>query len=184
MSNNFFTFSDLCAGIGGFRIGLESIGGQCVYSSEIDTDCEMTYQSNFGEPFNFHDLTKIDALSFPKVDIFCAGFPCQPFSIAGKQKGFNDARGNIFFKLAEIIFHSKPNIVFLENVSNLISINNGEIMKSILAKLNEIGYNVTYEILDSSNFGIPQSRKRVYIVGIRKEITNMPFQFTKKQNPK
>ncbi|MDI9364299.1 MAG: DNA (cytosine-5-)-methyltransferase [Flavobacterium sp.] len=184
MADKKFTFSDLCAGIGGFRIGLESIGGHCIYSSEIDGDCEATYKSNFGEKFDFHDVLKINPTTFPSVDVFCAGFPCQPFSIAGKQKGFNDPRGEIFFKLAEIIKQSQPKVVFLENVTNLVIINKGEVMKSILATLDEIGYNVSYEILDSSNFGIPQTRKRVYIVGQRKDLTSQLFEFTKKTKPK
>jgi len=184
MKEKLFTFSDLCAGIGGFRLGLESIGGHCVYSSEINTDCEITYMSNFGEKFNFHDLLKIDSTTFPTVDIFCAGFPCQPFSIAGKQQGFSDPRGEIFFKLAEIIKQSLPKVVFLENVANLVLIKKGEVMKSNLKILDDIGYNVSYEILDSSNFGIPQTRKRVYIVGQRKDIASQMFQFTKKTKPK
>lgn len=184
MADKLFTFSDLCAGIGGFRIGLESIGGRCVYSSEINADCEITYKSNFGEKFDFHDLLKINSSTFPTVDVFCAGFPCQPFSIAGKQKGFSDPRGEIFFKLAEIIKQSRPKVVFLENVTNLVMINKGEVMKSILTILDEIGYNVSYEILDSANFGIPQTRKRVYIVGQRKDLTSQMFQFTKKTKPK
>jgi DNA (cytosine-5)-methyltransferase 1 len=179
-----FTFSDLCAGIGGFRIALESIGGQCLYSSEIDTDCEITYKSNFGEGFDFTDVLKINPRNFPTVDVFCAGFPCQPFSIAGKQQGFSDPRGEIFFKLAEIIMHSQPKVVLLENVTNLILINKGEVMKNILKILDNIGYNVSYEILDSSDFGIPQARKRVYIVGQRKDIANQFFQFTKKTKSK
>ncbi len=184
MLNNNFTFSDLCAGIGGFRIGLEAIGGQCLYSSEIDGDCEITYKSNFGEGFDFGDVLKINAKLFPTVDVFCAGFPCQPFSIAGKQKGFNDPRGEIFFKLAEIIKYSQPKVVFLENVTNLVMINKGEVMKDILTTLDNGGYHVSYEILDSSNFGVAQARKRVYIIGQRKDIANPFFQFTKKIKPK
>lgn len=183
-SQQSFTFSDLCAGIGGFRIGLEAIGGQCMYSSEIDLDCESTYKANFDNAFDAYNLLNINANTFPTVDVFCAGFPCQPFSIAGKQKGFEDPRGIIFFKLAELIKISQPRAIFLENVPNLVTIEKGEAMKNILTTLDEIGYDVYYEILDSSNFGIPQSRKRVYIVGKRKKESLHLFQFTQKTKPK
>lgn len=179
-----FTFSDLCAGIGGFRIGLEAVGGQCVYSAEYNEDCEKTYSANFQDRFDFKDVTKIDAYNFPNVDVFCAGFPCQPFSIAGNRKGFSDPRGEIFFKLAEIIKISQPKIVFLENVTNLVKINKGQVMRDILTTLDEIGYNVSYEILDSSNFGVAQARNRVYIIGKRKDLGFQPFLFTQKTAPK
>lgn len=181
---NSFTFSDLCAGIGGFRIGLESIGGKCIYSAEYDDSCEMTYSSNYGEKFHFKDVTKIDVTTFPYVDIFCAGFPCQPFSIAGNRKGFSDPRGEIFFKLSEIIESSQPKIVFLENVTNITKIEKGQVMRDILSILDKVGYNVSYDILDSSNFGVPQSRKRVYIVGIRKDLGKSFFLFTRKTKGK
>jgi DNA (cytosine-5)-methyltransferase 1 len=179
-----FTFSDLCAGIGGFRIALESVGGQCVYSAELSDECEKTYEANFTEKYDFKDVTKIDALNFPYVDVLCAGFPCQPFSIAGNKKGFNDPRGEIFFKLADIIKESQPKIVFLENVTNLIRINQGQVMRDILSVLDEIGYNVSFEVLDSSNYGVAQARNRVYIIGKRKDLGFQPFLFTQKTAPK
>lgn len=179
-----FTFSDLCAGIGGFRLGLEAIGGNCIYSAEFNDDCEKTYLANYGEKFDFKDVTKIDVDEFPYVDVFCAGFPCQPFSIAGNQKGFNDPRGEIFFKLAELIEASKPKVVFLENVTNLVKIEKGAVMRDILSILDKIGYNVSYDILDSSDFGVAQSRKRVYIVARRKDLENHTFIFTKKTKGK
>ncbi|UII75177.1 DNA (cytosine-5-)-methyltransferase [Flagellimonas sp. HMM57] len=182
--NNLFTFSDLCAGIGGFRLGLESIGGECVYSAEFNDDCEKTYFANYGHSFDFKDVTKIDAQTFPYVDVFCAGFPCQPFSIAGNRKGFNDSRGEIFFKLAELIQISQPKVVFLENVVNLVKIEKGRVMRDILSILDEIGYNVSFGILDSSDFGVAQARKRVYIIGKRKDLGSTPFLFTRKTSAK
>ncbi|MBW4362437.1 DNA cytosine methyltransferase [Flavobacterium taihuense] len=179
-----FTFSDLCAGIGGFRLGLEAIGGDCVYSAEFNDDCEKTYSANYGDKFDFKDVTKIDATSFPYVDVFCAGFPCQPFSIAGNQKAFSDPRGEIFFKLAELIQVSQPKVIFLENVTNLVKVEKGRVMRDILSILNEIGYNVSYDILDSSDFGVAQARKRVYIIGKRKDLGNEPFLFTRKTKGK
>lgn len=176
-----FTFSDLCAGIGGFRLGLEAIGGKCIYSSEIDSECEKTYQSNFSEKFDFHDVTEIVPESFPYSDILCAGFPCQPFSIAGKRHGFDDSRGNIFFSLAELIKKSQPKVIFLENVVNLLKMNKGHEFNIILSTLNSIGYNVYYKVLDSSKFGVPQVRKRLYIVGVNKEIKMDNFKFTQQK---
>jgi DNA (cytosine-5)-methyltransferase 1 len=183
MKNN-FTFSDLCAGIGGFRLALEAIGGSCVYSAEFNDDCEKSYYANFNEKFDFKDVTKIDPATFPYVDIFCAGFPCQPFSIAGNRMGFDDPRGEIFFKLAKLIEVSQPKTVFLENVTNLMKIEKGAVMRDILSILDKIGYNVTYEILDSADFGVAQARKRVYIVGKRKDLGSMPFIFTRKTSAK
>jgi DNA (cytosine-5)-methyltransferase 1 len=182
--NNTFTFSDLCAGIGGFRLGLQSIGGNCVYSAEFNDECEKTYSTNYGDKFDFKDVTKIDATTFPYVDVFCAGFPCQPFSIAGSRKGFSDSRGEIFFKLAELIEVSQPKVVFLENVTNLVKIEKGAVMRDILSILDKIGYNVSYDILDSSDFGVAQARKRVYIVATRKDLGANPFLFTRKTKAK
>jgi len=179
-----FTFSDLCAGIGGFRLGLESIGGNCIYSAEFNDDCEKTYTANYGDKFDFKDVTEIDASTFPYVDVFCAGFPCQPFSIAGNRKGFGDPRGEIFFKLAEIIEVSQPKIVFLENVTNLVRIEKGRVMRDILTILDDIGYNTSYDVLDSSDFGVAQARKRVYIIAKRKDLGDSPFLFTRKTKGK
>lgn len=182
--NQSFTFADLCAGIGGFRLGLEPLGGQCIYSADFNDDCEKTYFANYGHNFDFKDVTKIQSSAFPSVDVFCAGFPCQPFSIAGNRKGFEDPRGEVFFKLVELIEVSKPKIVFLENVTNLVKIEKGKVMRDILSSLDKIGYNVSYDILDSSDFGVTQARKRIYIVGKRKDLGDYPFLFTRKTSPK
>ena len=175
-----FTFADLCAGIGGFRLGLEAIGGKCNYSCEIDRVCENTYQANYNNRFDAYDVHDIDNRNFPLVDVLCGGFPCQPFSIAGKRQGFNDKRGDVFFKIAEIAAHTKPKVIFLENVPNLVTLNNGEYFKRILDKLDEIGYDVYFDILDTGDFGIPQTRKRVYIVAYHKSLKIKHFPFTKK----
>lgn len=179
-----FSYSDLCAGIGGFRIALDSFGGKCLYSCDINPDNEKTYSANYLDRYDAYDIYDIDSRTFPYVDVICAGFPCQPFSIAGKRKGFTDSRGLIYFKIAEIIKHSQPKIVFLENVPNLLRIEKGRTFKTILNNLNELGYDSYYEVLDSSNFGVPQSRNRVYIVAFRKDLNIFGFNFTKKRTKK
>lgn len=179
-----FTFADLCAGIGGFRLGLESVGGMCVYSSDMNSECEKTYQANHNEKFNEYDIFDIDAKDFPCVDILCAGFPCQPFSIAGKQNGFEDSRGTVFFKIIELAKQSKPKIILLENVANLARIEKGKTLEIIIQELTKIGYSVYHQILDSSDFGIPQARKRIYIVAIQDKINSFGFEFTKKRTAK
>jgi len=169
-------FIDLFAGIGGFRIALEKTGAKCVFSSEWDKFAQITYKENFGE-IPKGDITKINEEEIPKHDILCAGFPCQAFSISGKQRGFKDTRGTLFFDIAKIIKHHHPKIVFLENVKNLIKHYNGNTLKIILKTLEDLGYNVFYQVLVSSTFGVPQARERIYIVCFRKdlEITNFSF---------
>lgn len=179
-----FTFADLCAGIGGFRIALASLGGKCMFSSDINHNCEKTYASNYNYFYDEYDIFDINDLDFPSVDILCAGFPCQPFSIAGKRAGFDDERGAVFFKIASLAKASRPKIIFLENVANLIKIDKGNTIKTIFNELEKMDYNVYYEILDSSNFGVPQSRKRVYIIAIDASISSFGFQFTKKRTAK
>lgn len=141
-----FKFIDLFAGIGGFRLALESLGGECVFSAEINPHaCEM-YQANYGEnPKN--DITKIDPKTIPDFDILCAGFPCQAFSIAGKQKGFEEARGTLFFDICKVLNEKKPKVVFLENVKNLKIHDNGNTLKVILSSLENLGYTVSYQVL-------------------------------------
>lgn len=176
-----FTYADLCAGIGGFRYALNKLGGQCLYSCDIDTDCEGTYIDNYGEKYNHYNIHTVDENAFPNVDIICAGFPCQPFSLAGKKKGFEDLRSSVLLKIISITKNQMPKVLFLENVSNLVKINNGQIFKEIKTNLENLGYSVYFEILDSANFGIPQSRPRVYIVCIRNNINSSKFSFTKKK---
>ncbi len=179
-----FTFADLCAGIGGFRIGLEQVGGTCIFSADIDLQCEKTYLANHKNSYDSYDIHDINNNTFPYVDVMCAGFPCQPFSIAGKRNGFEDNRSNVFFKIIDLAKHIQPQVIFLENVSNLLRLNKGATFKVVFDQLTHIGYNVYYEILDSSNFGIAQARKRLYIVAIRADINSFGFQFTKKRTSK
>lgn len=158
-----FKFIDLFAGIGGFRLALEKLGGKCIFSAEINPHaCEM-YEANYGEnPQN--DITKIEPKIIPDFEILCAGFPCQAFSIAGKKRGFEEARGTLFFDLCRIINEKKPKVVFLENVKNLKNHNNGETLKVILGLLEELGYFVSFKVFNAKNFGVPQNRERIIIV--------------------
>lgn len=163
---NVFSFVDLFAGIGGFRLALESIGGNCVFSAEINEHACKMYELNFRDN-PFCDITKVDEKSIPNHDILCAGFPCQPFSISGKQLGFEDTRGTLFFDIARIIKEKKPKVVFLENVKNLAIHDKGNTLKVILKTLKDLGYVVEYKILNAKDFGVPQNRERIIIVGSR-----------------
>jgi DNA (cytosine-5)-methyltransferase 1 len=167
------TFIDLCAGIGGIRLGFEKHGFECIFSSEWDSKCQQVYNSNFHE-IPKGDLTKIKSNEIPSHDVLCAGFPCQPFSISGKKGGLTDERSNIIFSLLRIIKDKKPKIIFLENVKNLIYLNDKTIFKFIISSLEDLGYIVTWKILNASNFGIPQNRDRVIIIA-----SNKKFDFDK-----
>mgnify|MGYP006430489059 CR=1 FL=1 len=179
-----FTFADLCAGIGGFRLGLESLGGDCVYSCDINTESEKTYKANYGEGFDSYDLLAVKEKDLPYADVLCAGFPCQSFSIAGKNLGFKDERGSIIFKIASIAREKQPKILFLENVANLLRQDKGQTFKEICSLLASVGYEVHYQILDSADFGVPQTRPRIYFVCIRNDIESFGFQFTRKRTKK
>lgn len=174
-------FIDLFAGIGGFRIALESFGEQCVYSSEWDKYSQKTYEKNFGE-IPDGDITKVDEKNIPPHDIICAGFPCQAFSISGKQRGFEDARGTLFFDVARIAKYHKPKILFLENVKNFAKHDNGNTLKTVLEVLDDIGYEVFYEVLNASFYGQPTARERIYIVAFRKDLGIKSFDFPKPQS--
>ncbi|QRG67715.1 DNA cytosine methyltransferase [Brevibacillus choshinensis] len=175
------TFADLCAGIGGFRYGLEKIGWKCVYSCEVDDNCEATYKLNYKDAFNKKDIADINPLELYGVDVFCSGFPCQPFSIAGKQLGFEDPRGEVFNHILRLVDGARPAVVFLENVANLVRHNNGETFSLMVNSLKDLNYNVFYKILDSSYFGVPQRRSRVYIVAFRNDCNINDFIFTEKR---
>lgn len=165
------TFFECFSGIGGFRLGLEKVGFECVGSCEIDKHANLLYHHYFntqGEYFE-QNIKNIKAEELPEFDILCGGFPCQAFSIAGKQKGFNDDRGQLFFELARIAKIKKPQLLFFENVKNLLSHNKGQSFARILNELWELGYNVEYAVLNSKNFGLPQHRERVFIVGYFRE---------------
>lgn len=180
-------YAEFCTGVGGFRLGIDmsGINLKSVYANEIDDSCEKTYKRNFGTSFDSKDLFQVNPHSIPDIDMLCAGFPCQPFSVAGKELGFNDARGTIFFQLVEILKCKKPGVVFLENVPNLKRHDKGRTFKVIISKLEEIGYRVFSAVLDSTYFGVPQSRSRVYIVGILEEkYGKKDIKFTDKKTEK
>lgn len=166
-----FTFIDLFAGIGGMRIAFQNLGGECVFSSEIDSNAQKTYFTNFGE-IPHGDITKIDASSIPDHDILVGGFPCQAFSIAGKRGGFNDTRGTLFFEVARIIYEKQPKAFFLENVKGLTNHKGGKTLATILHVLrNDLGYIVPDpKIINAKHFGVPQNRERVFIVGFRPDM--------------
>lgn len=167
-----FTFIDLFAGIGGFRIAMQNLGGKCVFSSEWDAQAQKTYLLNYGE-VPFGDITKETTKSFipSGFDILCAGFPCQAFSLAGKRLGFEETRGTLFFDVAEIIRRKRPKAFFLENVKGLLIHDKGKTIQTILKVLREdLDYFVPQpQIVNAMNFGVPQHRERVYIVGFRKD---------------
>lgn len=159
-----FTFIDLFAGVGGIRMGFQEAGGKCVFSSEWNQDAAMTYRENFGEQPR-GDITKISADEIPCFDVLLAGFPCQPFSISGKMRGFSDTRGTLFFEVCRIIDAKKPKVVFLENVKHLVHHDKGKTLSVILQKLRDFGYHVSWRVLNGSDFGVPQNRERIIIVG-------------------
>ena len=163
-------FIDLFAGIGGFRLALESAGAECVFTSEINKFARQVYQANFQGPIA-GNICVIDEQDIPTHDVLCAGFPCQSFSTIGKLKGFSDPRGTMFFEVLRIAKHHKPKALILENVTGLIRHNNGDTFETIKNSLTDIGYNVYWKVLDATMFGVPQKRKRVFIVAIRKDIT-------------
>ena len=163
------TFIDLFCGIGGFRLALESLGAKCVFSCDKDRQARKTYEANFGEEPE-GDITTIAADSIPDFNILCGGFPCQPFSIAGKQRGFKDTRGTLFFEIVRIVKAKQPEVVFLENVPNLARHDNGNTLRVILDTLDGLGYDVYYQILNAAWYGVPQIRKRIYFVCFRKDL--------------
>ena len=179
-TNPKFTFIDLFAGIGGFRMALQNLGGQCVFSSEWDTQAQKTYFANYGE-VPFGDITSEHTKSFipNEFDILCAGFPCQAFSLAGKRLGFEETRGTLFFDVAEILKRKQPKAFFLENVKGLAIHDKGKTLKTILNTLDEVGYIVPDpQIVNAMYFGVPQHRERIYIVGFRKDMGIKKEDFT------
>jgi DNA (cytosine-5)-methyltransferase 1 len=175
-----FQFIDLFAGIGGTRIAFEEAGGECVFSSEWDKHCQNTYEANYGEK-PYGDINKIDEKDIPDHDILVAGFPCQPFSIAGISKklslgrkhGFEDEKqGNLFFEIARILKEKKPKAILLENVKNLKNHDGGNTFKVIRATLEKLGYTIYDRIIDAKHY-VPQHRERIFIVGFRKEIASV-----------
>lgn len=200
----FFTFVDLFAGIGGFRIAMQAVGGQCVFSSEWDEAAKQTYFNNYGE-VPFGDITKpeIKALIPDYFDVLCAGFPCQPFSNAGLKKGIEDTRGTLFYHIAEILRDHQPKAVLLENVKGLISNDNGNTIRTVLKTITDMGYrcNVSQELIESGpvsklkkecfrmvlsakDYGVPQNRPRIYIVLWRADVNLEKFYYPEPEKTK
>ena len=165
-----FTFIDLFAGIGGIRLGFEAVGGKCVFSSEFDEDACKTYEANFGEHPS-GDITKIAAKEIPNFDILLGGFPCQAFSIIGKKEGFaNETSGTLFFEIERILSEKKPKAFMLENVRNLTAHDGGKTFRIIREHLESLGYNVYAKVLNALDFGVPQKRERIIIVGFKDNV--------------
>lgn len=174
MDWNHFRFIDLFAGIGGIRLGFESVGGECVFSSEFDEDACKTYEANFGEHPS-GDITKIDAKDIPDFEILLGGFPCQAFSIIGKKEGFaNETCGTLFFDIERILKEKRPKAFMLENVRNLTAHDNGNTFKVIKEHLEALGYHVYAKVLNALDYGVPQKRERIIIVGF---LDNVIFNF-------
>lgn len=182
-----FTFIDLFAGIGGFRVAMQGLGGKCVFTSEWDEKSQITYRANFGD-LPYGDITKeITKQHIPdNFDVLCAGFPCQAFSIAGRRGGFEDTRGTLFFEVAEIIQRKQPKAIFLENVKGLTNHGQGKTLATILNVLrNDLGYFVPEpQILNAKNFGVPQNRERIFIAGFRKDLGITEFNYPATTNEK
>jgi len=181
-TNKKFTFIDLFAGIGGFHIALSELGGECVFAAEIDNHARRTYKENLiSEKSKLNknfvkDITKVNTSEIPDFDVLCAGFPCQPFSQAGFKKGFSETRGILFFNIVEIIKDKQPQAFFLENVSHLLKHGEGrtfETIERVLTK--ELGYSFYYSIVKASDFGLPQHRPRLFMVGFKD--TGLKFEF-------
>lgn len=179
-----FKFIDLFAGIGGLRRGFDAIGGQCVFTCEMNKFSQQTYRANFGDEHDIAgDITLVDAADIPAHDLLLAGFPCQPFSIAGVSKknslgrahGFlDDTQGTLFFDVVRILAHHRPRAFLLENVKNLLSHDRGNTMRVILHALDELGYDVDHKVIDARHW-VPQHRERIFIVGFRRD---MPANFS------
>lgn len=170
MDWNSFRFIDLFAGIGGIRLGFESVGGHCVFSSEFDEDACKTYEANFGEHPS-GDITKIDAKDIPDFDILLGGFPCQAFSIIGKKEGFaNETCGTLFFDIERILKEKHPPAFMLENVRNLTAHDNGNTFRIIKEHLEKLGYHVYAKVLNALDYGVPQKRERIIIVGFMDDV--------------
>jgi len=180
LGDNQPTFIDLFAGIGGIRIAFERSGARCIFSSEWDLESQKTYEANFGE-LPKGDITKIEADEIPEHDILVGGFPCQAFSIMGDRKGFADTRGTLFFEIERILRSKKPKAFMLENVKQLVRHDKGKTFEVILDRLSDLGYHVYWSVLNALDFGVPQKRERVIIVGF---IDNVTFAFPNYQGQK
>jgi DNA (cytosine-5)-methyltransferase 1 len=166
-SEKVMRYIDLFGGIGGFRLGIERAkpDWKCVWYCDIDKYAVQIYNSRFGEKYEARDIREVDEKEIPEHDLLCGGFPCQSFSIAGKRKGFEDRRGNLFFEICRIARAKRPKILFLENVKGLLSHERGKTFAVIINSLQELGYWIEWQVLNSKNFGVPQNRERVFIIG-------------------
>lgn len=182
MSEQDFKFIDLFAGIGGMRLAFESVGGRCVFSSEWDQFAQKTYEANFGE-VPHGDITEIETGQIPKFDVLLAGFPCQPFSSIGRRQGFDHpTQGTLFYEIVRIIEAKSPKMFLLENVSGLLTHDGGRTIATILQSLEDLGYHVRYQVLNSADYGVPQLRERIYLVGARKKnFRKFDFEFPAKK---
>jgi DNA (cytosine-5)-methyltransferase 1 len=158
-------FADGFAGAGGFRIALESLGHKCVWHCEIDKYCNQVYKYHWRDNNGAKDIRKVDPRTIPNHDLFCGGFPCQDFSIAGKREGIKGVRGTLFYEIVRLVKAKRPPYLLFENVKGLLSSGGGIDFGLILASLDEIGYDLQWEVLNSKNFGVPQNRERVFIIG-------------------
>ena len=173
----------LFSGIGGIDLGFKQAGFEIVWANEIDKAACETYKANFGDEHLVNcDIRKVDTKDIPDFDILVAGFPCQPFSVAGKQEGFSDPRGKLFFQIERIVSDKKPKVIFLENVKNIIDHDNGRTFNKIFASLAQFGYCVRYEIMNLLDYAnIPQNRERVYIIAFLDEYKGNYFIFPQKK---
>lgn len=181
-------FIDLFSGIGGFRLGIESENDNCVYSADFDKSACESYKLNYNE-YPYQDITKVDAHSLPDHDLLCAGFPCQPFSIAGHRKGFSESRGTLFFDIERILSAKNPDVFILENVKGLTNHDSGKTFSHIINVLaesvngqtnlskieNNLSYNVYWKVINASDFGLPQNRERIFIVGFKNNKARFTF---------
>jgi DNA (cytosine-5)-methyltransferase 1 len=174
-------FLDVCSGIGGFRLGLEDLGFSCAGSIEVNETSVLTYNENYKTSHKAESIFDVNHSNINDHDLLCAGFPCQAFSIAGKQNGFLDPRGTIIFEIIKILKHKQPKFALLENVKNLKTHDKGRTLKEIHRLLYDIGYISSYKILNSKNFGVPQNRERIFIMAVRKDCYRMDFQFPYKK---
>ena len=186
MSESKIRVASMFAGIGGICLGFKNAGFDIVWANEIDTSACKTYRHNFGDGYLVEgDIKRISAESIPEFDVLAGGFPCQPFSIAGKQKGFDDRRGNLFFEIARIVDKRRPKVVFLENVPNLVEHDDGKTFLVIYNSLVQFGYSIYYRVMATNEYGnLPQKRARIYITAIRDDLTGYykhpePIELTK-----
>tara|TARA_R110002012_G_scaffold317601_1_gene534393 strand:- start:563 stop:1492 length:930 start_codon:yes stop_codon:yes gene_type:complete len=164
---------DLCSGVGGMTLGFHNAGFKTSFACDIEPKCKITYDLNFKTKLTVEDLFNISPSYYPDFDVLVAGFPCQSFSIAGKRLGFEDGmRGNVFFQLADILRIRKPKAFLFENVKNLVGHDNGNTFLTIIKTLNELGYVVHHQVLNTRNYNLPQNRERIFLVGIRRDISS------------